>query len=209
MTNHVIVLPSTVLLSLCAADGQVWKFYLRWHAWRLVVSVVHNFKEHGPQNWTLKLLKWWIQLRGFPRLLQINDRSSDKSRRNRHAQDLHENLRHNFFCHCLMTPDHKSEQTVVRCSWWKERGANIRPRFWFRPLVQPFWEMPQLQMSLVLILALHLALCTLEIFQTNKWSDAYLSQIFMAASKKQLKKRWLKRNPLLRAFSEKLLITYA
>lgn len=59
--------------------------------------------------------------------------------------------------------------------------------------------MPHLT-SVVLILALHLARCTLETFQTNKWSDAYLSQIFMAASKKQLKKCWLKRNPLLRAF---------
>lgn len=129
MTNHVIVLPSTVLLSLCAADGQVWKLYLRWHAWRLAVSVVHNFKEHGPQNWTLKLLKWWIQLRGFPRLLQINDGSSDKSRRNRHAQDLHEDLRHNFFFHCVMTPNRKSEQTVVSVllveRTWREYQTTI------------------------------------------------------------------------------------
>lgn len=110
--------------------------------------------QYRPKNWSLKLLNWRIQPWGLQRLLLMNGWSSDNpsySVRESGMLTIFTRISDTIF-QFVLTPARKSEQTVVSV---EKRWSKISDqRFCFCLLVQPFSDMPQLQMSLVVITCL-------------------------------------------------------
>ncbi len=100
----------------------------------------------------------------------------------------------------FITPKQKSKQTGTQLACWRECGEVLADQghvFWSCPSIQTFWREVAKIISKVRHFNISVSFTTLYLRNMRDGlskTDIYLFRVLLAASKKAITKRWLKKN---------------